>query len=295
MSAAIVDQLRSKVHFATAFAMERSGLIDNPQSPWWNYYLGEALRGELTEDTTIVYTRENHPNAKIRLTNIQLSDLSTFNWGNAVTIKSNNPERYLDDIRVDDGATYDTTVSHTFAKTTSLEEAAKVGLELSFEASIGYKAGNAGGVEGGVKFGAKATAEYNRKWGSSQTQTDTVSRHVFIKGPWDGKYEAVRSVDKVSMTITTKPTFEFQIEIMDGDTTLYKWNSFEELTLVLEGNAPTNRDLAKEVLINPVSTTELRSINHYILPDISFTAVYDDVNYQRINIVKDKEGTDRVK
>ena len=286
--------LYPKVIKAVSFAMERSSQYSDGNSAWhYNHFTDEFLP-ELTENTTVEYKRKNRPNARIVLKQIQITDLSQMDWGHPVVVETDIKEQYNDTIRVDAGAEFDSTVSHTFSKTKTLEEAFKVGLELELKTKVGYApAYETGGVHGDVEFNVKATAEYGKRWGENETTTDTVSRHAVIKGPFIGSYQAIRSVDKMSRTIKTKPLFEFIIEVWDGSNKLHVWNTFAELLQVLRGEAPTDRALGKEFWEKPISSAEYRSINNYHPPEqeIEFNALYDNVVSQKIMIVEEKPTT----
>ena len=252
--------LHSRIGPITEFVMrlDPEQRRDNGSSDWINYTGSELLDWEFTDESTLVYTRRNHPTAKIILSNLQPGDLSDADIGKPVILSKDLIDRYTDDIVISEGVDYDTTVSHTFSKTTSLKESAEVGAKLGFEASLGYKAGNAGGVEGGVKFSAEISAKYGREWGESSTTTDTVTRHIHIVGPWVGLSIAERSVTRQSITMAVQPNFLYSIEIQEFGETLWKWNSFEEVMQVLEGNGTHKMALAKEAKGHEFAAAELR-------------------------------------
>lgn len=286
--------LYPKVIKAVTLAMERSTQYSDNNSAWHYAHWTDEFDAELTEATTVQYTRKNRPKARIVLKQIQVTDLSQMDWGHPVVIESNITEQYNDTLRVDAGAEFDDTVSHTFSKTKTLEESYKVGLTLELKTKIGYQPPyESGGAVGGVEFDVTATAEYGKRWGENTTQTDTVSRHITIKGPWVGSYQATRSVDKMSRTIKTKPLFEFLIEVWDGDNKVHVWNTFAELLQVLRGEAPTDRALGKEFWEKPISSAEYRSIHNYHPPEqlIEFNAIYDNVVSQSIEAIEEKPTT----
>ena len=223
--------------------------------------VGDGWDWELTHDTTVEYRRNIDSDARIVLENIQVTDIGAFEWGPPVVVSEDVKERRLVPIRLHTGSSYVVKTSEAFTRTTTLEEAAKVGLELAMETHFGYKASTTtGGLEGGGSISAKATAEYSRKWGSSTSTTESADRALTINGPFVGQAEMVRSISKISRTITTPPTLEHQIIVYDGDTELYRWNTFAELILVLQGAAPTDRALSKKFYKAPLSQTELHAI-----------------------------------
>ena len=290
----LAQLLYPKTVKAVSFAMERSSQYSDNNSSWHYNHWTDEYEHELTSSNSVSYTRKIRPNAKIVLKNIQITDLSQMDWGHPIVIESNIAERYSDTIRLDKGAVFDDTVEHTFSKTKTLEEAYKVGLELELKTKIGYQpAYETGGAVGGVEFDVKATAEYGKKWGENTTQTDTVSRHIRLEGAWVGSYEATRSTDKMSRKIKTKPLFEYQIEVWDGANKVHAWNTWEELLEVLRGEAPTDRALGKEFFEKPISDAEYHVINSYHPPqqEIEFTAIYDNVVSQSIEVIQEKPTT----
>ena len=285
--------LLSRTIWSVSFAMERSPQHDDTGSAWHYVAVGDGWDWELTHDTTVEYRRNINPNAKIVLENIQVTDIGAFQWGPPVVVSEDVKERRLVPVRLHTGSSYVVKTAEAFTKTTSLEESARVGLELAMETHFGYKASTTtGGLEGGGSISAKATAEYSRKWGSSTSTTESADRALTINGPFVGQAEMVRSISKISRTITTPPTLEHQIIVYDGDTELYRWNTFAELLLVLQGAAPTDRALSKKFYKAPLSQTELHAIfAHQSIAPVTWTALYDNVVTEPIKEVMDVEQT----
>ena len=153
-------------------------------------------------------------------------------------------------------------------------------------------------MQGGVKATAEITASYERTWGSTETTTDTVTRDVHLAGPWIGQYQAVRSTDKISRTISVEPKFEFQIILYSGDTELGRWASFDQLLNVVHGDAPSDRYLGKELRENPVADPEYRFIQRLAqrkFDPIRWEAIFDSVATQRIDIIRDDQATNELK
>lgn len=154
-----------------------------------------------------------------------------------------------------------------------------MGLELSTKVSMGYTppmASGGGNVQ--VDVSAKATAEYNRKWGSAQTTSDTVEQSVHIVGPFSGFWQAERSRDKMQLTVTAPPVFAYKTEYFDGDRLLYSWASLDEQDQVLKGQAPNSVDLGKEFANDGrLSLTEFNAIDSYRFDELSMILNFDDV------------------
>ena len=286
--------LYSRTTKAVGFVMSRAPERDVVGNCWWNVSGWQDFQtGELVDDTTIVYRRHSgeysgHGCATIELQNVQLVNLGNFEWGTPVVERSDLQERRLTTVTVAAGQEYEETFTANWSKTTNLEEAAKVGLEIAVKASVGYVPGNAtGGVTGSFELSAKASAEYSRRWGASETTATTSTRRFKITGPFKGYVLQSRSIDKVTRSIEAPPTFEHRISLKSGGQEIYAWSSWEQLLQVLEGYAPTNRSLSPKFYNNPISTAELRAINVYRLPKIRWTATYDDVTHQTIEMVEE--------
>lgn len=293
----LANQLGPRTGMAVGFAMERSAPAANPASPWYHFTSTTGLVGEQVDDTTIVYKRfkggTSYANAvvddgaQVVLRNLQLADGMDVQLGPLVTISSDKVERFEDVIDIDEGTTLDRTISHTFAKLHSFQEQNNVAMTAAIEAVAGWKSGEAGGFEGSVKVSLAVNVAHNKQTTDTETETDMVSVVAHIVGPWRGKYIATRSTDRVSQTITTRPSFEHQVEVWESGRKVFEWNSFDELKSVLMGEAPTNRDLARQFLNNPISGSEFRSIEHYLLPEIRWAVVYDSFNRSDIRLKKD--------
>ena len=275
----LVEALRIKTTRMAWFVAHR---MPDP-GPWWGMAFSDYLVGELQSENRIVYRHPRHPNAEVILSDLRLANLSEFEWGPETVLSSEVQERFTEPLFIDSGVAYDDTVTHTFSKTRTLLEAAKVGAEAAFKvyAEVG---GAAMGAKAGAEATAKVSAEYSRQWGTSETVTDTISRHISIRGPWRGVYEAVRSVDKVRRTISTRAGFEATIEIRADGRRLCGWVSFAEFLAVAQGLAPSDRDLYRQFMDSKLSEAQVRSLGSPKPPLVQWTADYDNVLYQRIDI-----------
>lgn len=274
----LADLLRPRTTMLGGFLMYKSPHYEDPNNPWHYYSFTEGLTPDYPEATTCVYTRPSHPNAKIVLKNIQMSGLANSQWGKPVVVQSDQKERYVREIDIDKGVDYDDTLTHTFSKTTTLEEAAKVGMELEIKTHFGYAAGVAGGGFFEAEINAKISAEYSRKWGSSETTTDTVQSHIHLAGPYKGTWVAERSLDKLQMTLRTTPQFEYQTLIYSGDTLLHQWDSLQDIYQVLKGEAPNNVALGKEYRSTPLADVEFAAIDNHKIEDLRVVMNYDSVH-----------------
>ena len=256
---------------------------------WAGIGFGDVWVGELVDDNTVVYTRKARPEYTIRLENIQPDDVTTLALGKPLTVSEKDEEVRITDVNVA-GGYWENTVTHQFAKTTTLAEAHKAGFELALEVTAGYTPGTAtGGGKFEAKFSAKAHYEYNRTQTDSSTTTDTETRTIKL-GPTDtpfvGYIEARRSIAKISRTSSASVAFEHTIKLQRNGVTDYSWNSWAELMRVMKGVAPTNRALAREFTKSPLAPELVAKINEFKIPTIQWETLYDGVIKQSIEIVR---------
>ena len=287
---------------AACAVMRRSPYSEQAGSNWYRPSSTEIWNPELVDDTTLVYTRRNHPGATIVARNLQVRNLADIEVSEPVVVKEAVDERYSINVRVPAGQSFNVKLQHKFSETKTLLESAEVGLKLGFEASVGYTPGSAtGGVTGGVKFTAEASAAYKRAWGNNTTTEDTIDLTLPVQGPFIGQVSAVRAVSDLSVTSKLTPDFEFQVEIQNNGGKLYGWDSYAELIRVLKGEAPTNRDLSKEFVHDPldenslggISDARIKSFSARKIPVISFGSKFQDVKALRIEYIPDKAAMEK--
>ena len=273
---------------ACASRLDRAGI----QSAWSGYDPSEGLVGELRTDTLIQYMRpksivdgENY--TRLFFHNPRLTDIETVDWGEEVPIQQDITERFTEPIKKIKGIAYENTIEHTFSKTTTLQEAFKVGAELAVKAF--FKASYSG-VEGGAEVSAKLTAEYSRAWSSSETRTDTESRHISLPADYEGEvtYEAIRSVDKVQRHIKAVSNMDYKIEIVSGpkpEPVHATWETLDEFLSVATGFASSTHPLYQEFIGNGITSDESDAIRKAGEQDVEFSAEYENVQKQEIRIV----------
>lgn len=256
---------------------------------WAGISFGDVWVGELVDDNVVVYTLKSRPEYTIRLENIQPDDVATLELGKPITVSEKDEEVRITDVNVA-GGYWENTVTHQFAKTTTLQEAHKAGFELALEVTAGYTPGAAtGGGAFEAKFSAKAHYEYNKTTTDSSTTTDTETRVIKL-GPGDtpfvGYIEARRSIAKISRTSSAAVAFEHTIQLQRNGVTDYSWNSWAELMRVMKGVAPTNRALAAEFKKSPLAPQLVDRINDFPIPRIEWETLYDGVVKQSIEIIR---------
>ena len=231
------------------------------------------------------------------LRNPDLQELEEVDWGKPATIESDVRERYGGTIEITAGVTFDDSVSHTFTKTRTLLETAKVGAELAVKAyaevygEAGMEGMKAGG-KAGLEVSAKITGEYQRQWGGGETESNTVSRHINVVGPAKLQYEAVRSLDKQQRQMTGQVNFSHTVELLDetgaGERppkTQVVWPSLLEFLAVARGIAPMDRAMAREFHASPISEAKRDEIAEPSAEEVSWLVDYDNVRNQDIKVV----------
>ena len=257
---------------------------------WTGYNKTEGLDGELVRDNVMLYNRPGHRgggrDALVHFIDPVLIEVKELDWGEPIVIESNVQERVRETINNNKPVDIEQEVSHTFSKTTTMSEAFKVGAELAVKVSAeegmdGFKASE--------EVSVKLTAEYNRQWGESQTQTDTVTQKLHFPANTDVEYEAVRSIDKEQRKITAKCNFNYKIWVISapGEPPLVdlEWKSLEEFISVAKGFASREHAGYDLFINNPLSQEEVDAILAPSDKTISWLVEYDNVQSQKITII----------
>ena len=178
---------------------------------WQGYRASEVLEGELRFADLLHFHRPGQPHAVLVFRDPKLSDIRQVKWGNPIVLRSDVSERYASHIQIDQPVSYKENVSHTFSRTRTLLEAAKVAAEVAVKATVGTDVP----IKGTLEVSAKISAEYSRQWGVAETRSDTVSREVSGTGPIKLDYEAVRSLNREKRTVQAVSDFEHSVELID--------------------------------------------------------------------------------
>ena len=177
----LVDALRPRVQLIAASAAYRLKRLG--QAGLWDTYTGsEQLIGELYRDDAIAFRRaeifSGTSKCVIYIEGIKPTDLLNQEFGPEVIIEGNIQERFHEDIKVDKGATYKNSISHTFGTTTTREDAYKQGLRILAEEAVHI--GAESGVSGDFKSQQEFTSNFEQKYGSQRVQEDTISELSLI-------------------------------------------------------------------------------------------------------------------
>ena len=267
-------------------ALLLSGFIANRldaygvNSAWAGYNIGEGLEGVLIASDLMCYHRPGYRDAKLYLRYPKITDEVDLQLGEPEHYDKNVIETYSDTITKIKGVEFDDSISHTFSKLKTMQEAFKVGAEVAIKAGFEYS-----GVSGEVS--AKITSEYSRQWGEQTTHTDTVSRAIKLPVDFEGKveYTATRSVDKIRRQVKAVGNMTYEVEVIGGEHyQVAKWSSLSEFLLVATGFGDAQKSLYREFINNRLSDNEVDAINDAGKQSTEFVIEYENVNSQEIDI-----------
>ena len=193
---------------------------------WRGYTASEGLIGELRLDSLLTFHRPGQPHAVLVFRTPRMTGMRQVDWGDPVVLEANVGQRYTSHVLLDQPGTYNQQLSHTFAKTRTLAEQVKAGLEATLK--VGAEAGAQGGIHGitakvYAELTAKIYGEYQRQWGEASTESDTVSDSFtrvvtpeeLTDGPVRLEYEAVRMLNREQRTIRADCDYEHSVELID--------------------------------------------------------------------------------
>ena len=241
-------------------AMDKAGV---PLGPWKGYRKEEGLGSYKVSDDEVVVFRKAHPDATVRVGYLRLVNIQTQYETEPIVIEESEPERYDEDYNIPEEVSTTATITKTFTKTKSFEDSWQQAWKIGAEFFLAWKAGSA---TGGPEISAKVTAEYGQtvseKYSTGETQTDTVSRSVTVKGPADFTLELVRSKKKLQKHI---------IAVADWNTKFFfcweagGWESRfqEDFTRLINGELDPHADptnMAAYFNANPLSDEEIDAI-----------------------------------
>ena len=262
---------------------------------WEGYTSDETLTGELRYQGLVAYWRVAKPQAVLVFRDPVMNDMKNVDWGEEQVVQSNVVEKYSNKILFEKEIDYKEEISHTFSKTRTLLEQAKVAAE---EAVRGLASVEESGIKVELEVSVKLQEEYSRQWGETDTQSDTVTRDVEIKGPIALTYEATREIDKTQRLITAQTDFSHDVELIDetgaGEAPPLIhifWRSWPEFLAVAKGLAPSHHEdgqptgLYRGFMDNPLSDSELEELEQPTKGNISFLAEYDNVIRQDIKVI----------
>lgn len=253
---------------------------------WRNWNPKDGLVGIRDAPAIFSYRMKDVEPCAIQFRDPQLTDVKSLALGKPVVVSSKDPERYSDSISNDTDASYEETVSHTFSKTISQQEAVKVGAEASAKVSASFE-----GIGG--EIAVKVTAEYDRQWGDSLTQANTVSRKISVPPHTSVDYEAVREVDNMKRKVKAFADFTYFVRLIAGPKgtppqamppPVFDWLDWATLHEVMIGEAPANYPLYDLFMDQPLTKKERKRLDAHNQHNVEFMAEYENVRRQQIII-----------
>ena len=283
----LIDANMDRAIFIASVCAERFG---DRAGEWRGYSPEEGLNGILVKNDLLRYVRPGHDNgnfAGIFFRGPQLKEIEKVDWGEYNTVEKDVVERYSEKIQKIPGVAYKDTITHTFTKAHTMQEAFKVGAEVAVKA---YFEGSGGGVKGGVEIAAKLNTEYSKQWGEAETHTDTVERSIELPADFKGDvtFEAVRSVDKMERTVTAKSNMDYEISFVSAPLIPPEnhpfiecnWDSVEQFLNIGMGLEAADKPMYNEFMRNKLADNEVAQIKQ----TVTFTMNYDNVVSQEIAI-----------
>ena len=274
---------------------------------WTNYRKAEGLNGELKFDNLIEYHRPGFPKAKLVFRNPEMNDAKQVDRSEPVVLEANVDQRFRSHMVLSEPVTYSKTLSHTWGKTRTLDEQVKAGAEATVKAGL---SGGAAGITATGEIGAKIYAEYLRRYGATETQSDTISDSFYFalteddlaQGPKVIDYEATRQLNREQRKISADCDYEHTVELIDEtgagvnppriQLVSNSWLDFQE---VLQGFASayttwgdgrvTPRPFYEEFIHEPVRGERLRLLSAPADGSVQFTVEYDNVINQTIELL----------
>ena len=283
----IVEALRPRAHIIAEVLGERL-----PSSVWAGYQRNEPLRGLLMKSDEVMWRRYGHGDANpMYFGFLKVRGIDARSTGDTEVISSDVIERHEDNYVFEKPIKYTHTLSHTFSKTTTLEEAKKEAWEVAAKAnfSISYS-----GVSGGVEASAKYGQELSRKAAQSETTSDTVTRAIEIQGPVELRWVAERSTDTLLRKYAAVPDLDFKLYWRTDDSA-WEWTSYADVFVpAAKGEAPVDQsysiysssspshDLFND---NPVPPEQIKELELPLANPIPFSAEYQTVTRQSIKAI----------
>ena len=284
----IVEANRHRAVTISDILAMRLNKLDNryPPTRWANWKRKDGLVGERSAPAIFQFMIEDCPPCAIIFRDPVLTNVENLELGKPIVLSSKPPEIYGDSITNDTDAAFEEEVNKTLSKTVSLQEGVKAGAEASAKASLSFD-----GIGG--EIAAKVYAEYQRQWGESTTETNTVSRKITVPPHTSINYDVIREVDNMERKVKAYADFSYFIRVIAGpDGTpphampppIINWMKWEDLYTVMIGEAPVNTPLYDAFRRIPLTKKERKRLdadNHH---NVEFMAKYEDVKRQTISI-----------
>lgn len=255
-------------------------------SEWRNWDPKDGLVGRRDAPLLFTYRMKDVEPCALIFRDPQLVDVKSLKLGKPVVLSRKDPERYEGSISNDTDVSVRKTVSHTFSKTITEQEGIKVGAEASVKVSASFE-----GIGGEVA--AKVYAEYQRQWGESKTQSNTVSEEWTFPPHTSVDYSATREVNRMKRKVQAFADFTYFLKLIAGPKgtpphamppPVFDWIDWGTLLSVMLGEAPVNTPLYGLFQEFPLTKKERKRLNARNQHNVEFVAEYENVRQQMIRI-----------
>ena len=254
------------------------------------YTRDEPLKGVLVRANTIEWNREHYSpdHAGMTFGFLSARGINSEPVGTDRVIASNVIERKEDLIVFKKAIEYEETISHTFSRTRTVEEATEEAWEVSAKASLTLAYG---GVTGLLEAAAKYGQKLNRKTTDTETVQDTVTKRIKVVGPVEIRWVAERSTDTLLREYDAVPDLDFKLYFVT-DNSAWEWASFADVFIAAaNGEAPVDQsysifassspshDVFEQ---HPVPESDIIELRKPLAKPVRFSAEYQTINRQSI-------------
>ena len=233
--ASLVEALQPRVELIVRSVSHRMKQARVYGGAWDTYaQYPNRLKGTLTSEKVIEWRLASgfagYEKAVLYTEGIRALELNKQDFGETNILGAPNLEsHHAGFITVPEGAVYDDTLSFTWSKLTSREDAYTQGIKLASEQWI---RGGAGASTDGLAIGGKTaqelTAEFNQKFGSQQSESTTFTRKVTLTEPGTYSITYTRKSGDAQQRVTARGDYEFSLRFVDEHQEKYDRNPFLE-------------------------------------------------------------------
>lgn len=280
----LTDALRRRMSLIAQAMSER---VSHPGA-WEGYRADEGLDGRYTHDPslgyapTLDYHRPSNPEATISLGFVEMVSIQEELPGDVTVIREGIEESHEWDVEFKHPIEYEETLSHTFEKTVSEQEATAKAWEVSAKASIGV---NYAGITGSLEVAGKYGETLNRQVSDSETERDTISRTLRFKGPASFRLRAERSRNRESRVMRARADWDGKIYFNTSETQ-WEFTTFRTQFLpIIRRTAPDDVYGYQEFVDAPMTDDEIAAIEAPPEGVIEWVAEYDAILTQSLREV----------
>ena len=286
----LVVALEPKARLIASILSQR---IDAPA--WQGYTADEPLDGVLQTSDSVRFHRPGNENAVLIFGFLRATGVDAKTAADDEVVSSDVIERSERLIQFDKPIAYEETLSHTFARTQTAEEATKEAWEVSAKASLSLAYG---GVTGALEAAAKYGQELTTKASTSESTSDTITKDFKVQGPVTLRLVAERSVDTLRRKYDAVLHVEAKIywqDYTEGNSAAYEWADIETFALAAAGESPVDPEGSRFASSSPssyrlfadrpVSDSDVAALTGPLSSPVSFEAAYQTVNRQSLKAI----------